>query len=619
MQRDTRMAILLAVALVLPVTPAAAAQDFGSISGTITDAETGAPIVGEYVNANARDSYGGAISASDGSYLIDGLPPGDYRLSAASEAVVSDYVPEYWPDAPSYEEAGVVEVAAGQDVTGIDFVLEKGGVVTGTVTNAWTGSAISEVFVSISQLVRGEWMGSMGTRVAADGAFRIGGLSGEYRLEFYENDYLPVETDSFVIEPGQELTIDIDATPAYGTPYASIAGWVCERAGTAVECPGNIPEESPGNLIGGVTVEARSPSGALLGSSTTDRWGWFNLDGLAPGDIVVSALPPSGFTLIEPHTYTLGPNEGAWDVQLIVDRIDVNYLLTSRMEPNEMAPGDRADLRLEVAFVGAADLEPPFDVTNVVIAVDLPTGLEYLDHRGDGPFDPVAGLWTVPVLPPLGSAEMIITVTATEETIFRPHAEIASADWPDDDVTFGDGRGDDHTSLSLTVAAAPVTPVTDEATIGGLAWTDLDSNGVQDTDESGLADIAVVATDEAGTIYVSTTTADGRFRIVSLPAGVYRVSLDTATLPDDLEPPAEIFVVALGSGTDFLDADFGCTEAVRNFPWLPVSAAAAVVAIVAALVALVMVRRRENKGSDTPPRTGPPAPTTILTEFAKGP
>jgi hypothetical protein len=598
-------AVLLSAALVALVAPVSA-QAGGSISGTLVDAATQEPIASEYVSAMSPTGQGGAVSGSDGSYLIDGLPAGDYRLAAGNwaEASYSEYVLVYWPDALTYPDATIVTVAAGEDVTGVDFELELGGVVTGTVTDAWTGAVVGPSSVSVQKReAGGDWpAGGIGYRVEADGTYRIGGLSGEYRLEFHENQYLSVRLDPFVIGPGETLTLDIAATPSQGTPFATIAGRVCETDDPAVGCLSESIDESQRQLLAGTTVEARDGAGAVLGTTTTDASGWFSLEELTPGTIVVSALAPPGMSLVQAREFSLGPNEGVWDAELLVVRLDVRYLLTSHADPEEVPIDEDAQFDLELSFAPADSSAAPFDVTDVVVAVRLQEGLDYEAHSGDGRFDPSTGIWTVPVLASGSPAQMSITVRSGRERDFRPNAEIVSADWPDSSVTFGDGRGSDHTSSLLTVTPAPAEPVTDEGIIAGTVWLDDDEDGVIDTTESPLTGVEVLATRDDGSTLTDVTDDSGRFEMGQLRAGTYQMELDRSSLPDDVEPPAGRLLVAISSGAEIRQVDFGCTGVAGGFPWWIVMIAGAVLLTGAALIAWWVVGRLERP----PTRTGPP-------------
>jgi hypothetical protein len=82
------------------------------------------PIAGASVYAfpTAGDHPGaGANTGSDGSYTIEGLPSGNYKI----QATLSDYVAEFYSDAPDAASATEVGVNAPGDTPGIDFQLSR--------------------------------------------------------------------------------------------------------------------------------------------------------------------------------------------------------------------------------------------------------------------------------------------------------------------------------------------------------------------------------------------------------------------------------------------------------------------------------------------------------------
>ena len=105
----------------------------GSIEGTVSNSD--GPLGGVYVDASSgTGTFGSTVSSANGSYAINGLAP-------ASDYVVSfdDYpgahIREYFDDASSFDNATSVEVVAGSATLGIDAELEKGGSISGTVTD----------------------------------------------------------------------------------------------------------------------------------------------------------------------------------------------------------------------------------------------------------------------------------------------------------------------------------------------------------------------------------------------------------------------------------------------------------------------------------------------------
>ncbi len=81
----------------------------GSISGTVYDKKTGAPIAGAKVMAGCCSQ--GATTAEDGTYTITGLGDGSYTV----RAMKTGYKCATYPDP--------VVITAGGAVTGIDFHL----------------------------------------------------------------------------------------------------------------------------------------------------------------------------------------------------------------------------------------------------------------------------------------------------------------------------------------------------------------------------------------------------------------------------------------------------------------------------------------------------------------
>ncbi|GGY14153.1 hypothetical protein GJV26_00860 [Massilia dura] len=79
--------------------------------------------------------------------------------------------------------------------------------------------------------------------------------------------------------------------------------------------------------------------------------------------------------------------------------------------------------------------------------------------------------------------------------------------------------GENNTSIDAGIA--------DAATIGDRVWLDTDADGIQDTGEAGVANVAMTLTDAKGNVVATTTTdASGNYKF-SVAAGTYSVSMKT--------------------------------------------------------------------------------------------
>jgi hypothetical protein len=136
----------------------------GSISGWVTDA-SGNPIEGLDVSACGYDDPEpfcmGVNTHDDGSYIIGGLPAGDYRVSIFG----SGWAREYYDDTDRWYEATRVPVTEGLITSGIDFDLEPGGSISGRVTDEY-GNPLVNMSMDLEQ-------GWYGTCADEDGYYTI--------------------------------------------------------------------------------------------------------------------------------------------------------------------------------------------------------------------------------------------------------------------------------------------------------------------------------------------------------------------------------------------------------------------------------------------------------------
>ena len=157
----------------------------GSITGVVTD-EDGNQLNNYWLDAYNVDldiwGVGFWRTQSDGSYKIDGLPSGNYKVWADAEELVG----EWYDDELFFEDAAVIGVTAPDETGGIDFQLAEGGTITGIVRDE-LGNPIGYAEVSANLYDNG-W--GQGTQSRSDGTYTIRGLvSGDYRVEAWKEGY----------------------------------------------------------------------------------------------------------------------------------------------------------------------------------------------------------------------------------------------------------------------------------------------------------------------------------------------------------------------------------------------------------------------------------------------
>jgi len=215
----SRLAVWAGVVCVLAATTLGSATA-GGVSGTVRDG-AGTPLIG--LDVIVVNDWGGEIgrasTGSGGEYLVSGLAAGDYRVR--TDAGAQGWVDEWYDDillADSYPpwQATVVSVPTDGTIPNIDFALEPGGALSGTVT-AEGGTPLEMATVSVYDDAESE---IRTVNTDSQGFFLAVGLpSGGYRL----NIEAPWGT-SFVGEWYDDVPVQGWAIPAQATRVAVVAG-----------------------------------------------------------------------------------------------------------------------------------------------------------------------------------------------------------------------------------------------------------------------------------------------------------------------------------------------------------------------------------------------------------
>ncbi|MGQ9707967.1 MAG: MSCRAMM family protein [bacterium] len=171
----------------------------GAISGRVIDRVTNVPIKGAVVFVQNGNGRRRVRTDRAGYYIVRGLQPGRYQVSAKAMR----YFPETYPER--------VEVRPNEVTEDINFALlpkpKKGGII-GQVVDAQTGRPIAGALI----IARGEQgQGHSQARTDGHGFYRIGGLRpGLYEVSAYKPNYQPaIYPEPVPVRPG-EVTRGVD-------------------------------------------------------------------------------------------------------------------------------------------------------------------------------------------------------------------------------------------------------------------------------------------------------------------------------------------------------------------------------------------------------------------------
>lgn len=235
-----------------------------TVSGTVTDNSTGLPLedvrVGVHISNPAYEFYGGeAYTEPNGFYQIENLP--------------SVCIVEFFIDNEERYARAEIELCLSEDVTGVDFQLQQGASITGTIA-APDGSPVGNAQVIC--FIGDEWIKHAWTD--ANGQYTANSLipGRDYRIAAYppiETGYMITAVDTFV-STGQH-TVDIQFDP------------------NGLSISGTVTDKSTGLPLGNVRLHSYledAAYGFYGGETLTDPNGFYELTGLPPVEIGISAF-----------------------------------------------------------------------------------------------------------------------------------------------------------------------------------------------------------------------------------------------------------------------------------------------------------------------------------------
>ncbi len=220
-----------------------APPDFGfgsgsaSIQGVVT-APGGKPLQNAEVRAEEPGRAWSVFTNIHGEYSIGGIPGGQYTIEFADSG--QNVATQFYDDRPSEEQADHITLAEGETASGIDAALKEGATIAGRVTSASTHATIGGAYACAKPLGGSE---AHCVRTTAGGEYTVGHLeAGQYTVRFSAEElgYLPQYYDDEgsaseanpVTATAGKTTTGIDAALVAG---GGIAGTVTEaRGGSAM-------------------------------------------------------------------------------------------------------------------------------------------------------------------------------------------------------------------------------------------------------------------------------------------------------------------------------------------------------------------------------------------------
>jgi hypothetical protein len=258
----------------------------GIISGQITDSQAngiGGCFVYAFQSYDAVEWFYSDYmrTGPDGNYQIKGLPGGDYIMFFAPPGGTF-YRRIFYNNVMDRDLATMVSVTAGQTTPGINAVLQKGGTITGRVTDS-SGKGLEDVYIRLMTAATNKYLGyaGNGAQTDADGYYTMPAQPGQWKVmfqafsmsnqgyvsEFYNNKSF-VENGNIITVAAGETVANINTVLSPGG--GKISGFVRD--------PGNTGLDNAYIEVWDTQYQV------FVGHTNADRNGYFEVHGLIPGN-----------------------------------------------------------------------------------------------------------------------------------------------------------------------------------------------------------------------------------------------------------------------------------------------------------------------------------------------
>lgn len=579
----------------------------GTIAGTVTDAATSAPITGIAVIAYVSiggEPRGAASGTTDatGRYVIEGLPAGRYY--AHTQDPSNTYVNEIfdnlacgwsctWPDLLT---GAPIPVALGTSADGRNFALDRGGRITGTVTDAITALPLSPVCIAAFVALSWGYPDVAQDCTDASGAYALEGLpAGSYYLRavpfglgHVQELYDGIPCPGAGCDPGSGTPVEVALGTTTGSRDFSL------KAGGAIR--GTVRDAVTGRASIGGDVIVYTRVGTLARTS-----GHAMVD-YGTGEYVVNGLPAGTYYA---HTSLSGYRDEIYDDVSCQAQRCSDYELLTKGTPLTVT---RGGVSAGIDFAVVNDLAPGAP--------------QYLAAGVSG--STVTLTWGPPELGGAPSGYLLEAGASPGATfVEQPTAELryVVAGVPPGRYFVrvrafnGNGAGPASEDLLVTIPGAGSAPATAPVSLAGwmsgprltLTWgaaqsaAGLSGYVVQAGSATGLTDIACVGVNARALTFVPVATGYYFLRVLAMnshgvgPAS-NEVLINAGDVPSPPEPPRNLlarvngatvvlewsapsggppegYIIRAGSApgrSDLAEAAAGPADTMRTFSGVPV-------------------------------------------------
>lgn len=371
-------------------------------------------------------------------------------------------------------------------------------------------------------------------------------------------------TDQVTLASGQHAAFEEAAFAQQGT----IASTVWEDRN------GNGIQDSGETGVAGVTVKLVDAKGATVATTTTDAKGDYAFT-TAVGDYSVQVAKPAGYTFT-------GQDKGGNDaVDSDVDATGASATFTVKagatIDPADAGVYRAASLGNKVWYDCDGDGIQDAGESGIQGA-----RITLLDENGKAVAATVtnrSGEYAFTGLKP-GVYSVKFDTSALPSGYVVTKQDAGSDDARDSDV---DASGLSHkvTLVSGENNASLDIGIADAATIGDRVWLDTDADGIQDSNEAGVANVTMTLKDAKGNIVATTVTDDCGNYSFSVAAGTYSVSMKTpdgygitkqyatgASYDSNADASGNLGTVTVKAGDIVKTMDAGLTQtSIRSIVW----------------------------------------------------